>query len=120
MGHTLYRKISGPHVQFFSIFPNLTDICFHKIISYEALSCLPNVCKNLTSLSLHSMLPGYYRNIKFSALKKFHLELFEGGNDWSDLVSSNPTIESISFGFTYKYVVNPYEMKMVLEPMPNL
>ena len=116
----LYGKISGPRVQFFSIFPNLTDIISHKKISYQALSCLPNVCNNIRSLSLHSMSPGYYRNLKFSALKKLHLDLFEGGSDWSDLVISNPTIESLSFRFIYKNGFHPDEIKKVIEPMPNL
>ena len=111
---------SGSDVEFLSIFPNLTDISFHTNISFEALSLLPNVCNNLTSLSLHAMLPGNYRNLKFSALKKFHLESFEGGSDWSDLVISNPTIESLSFRFIYKNGFHPDEIKNVIEPMPNL
>ena len=86
----LYGGFSGSDVQFLSIFPNLTEISFHRKILFETLCCLPNVCNNLTSLLLFSISPGNYRNLKFSASKKFHLDFFEGGNDWSDFVISNP------------------------------
>ena len=101
-------------------FPNLTDISFYNKISFETLSCLPNVCNNLTSLSLHAMSPGYYRNLKFSALKKFHLEFFEGGNGWSDFVISNPTIETLSFKTIRNWDFNADKLIKVFELLPNL
>ncbi|CAO1320509.1 unnamed protein product [Diamesa hyperborea] len=108
-------------VRFFSIFPNLTDLSFFKEISFQALYRLSNVCKALTSLSLNNMLPGNYRNVKFTALKKFHLLAFDGGHDWSDFVNSNPSIETLSFITVNAYCeFNTNEIKNVFEQMPNL
>ena len=94
----LNYDIDGEHdkySKFLSIFPNLTDITFTDQIPFETFSCLPKLCISLTSLSLRlCLLPGNYRNVKFLTLKKFHLD---GGNNWSDLVMSNPTIETLSF-----------------------
>ena len=110
--------------QFLSIFPNVTDISFLHEIPFETLFCLPKLCNSLTSLSLYSLLPGNHRNVKFLALKKFHLELFDGGNDWRDLVISNPTIESLSFKKMSKWILcrsfKADKLIKVCELLPNL
>lgn len=68
------------------------------------------------------MLPGNNRNLKFSALKKLHLEYFESGNYLIDLVIPNPTIESLSFECLCKtkYYFNVNKTKMVFDSLPNL
>ena len=107
--------------QFLSIFPNIADITFTNQIPFETLSCLPNLCNSLTSLSLHRLLPGNHRNVKFLALKEFHLEIYDGINDWSDLVISNPTIESLAFKTIFKSSnFDADKLIKVFELLPNM
>ncbi|CAO1320554.1 unnamed protein product [Diamesa hyperborea] len=108
-------------VRFLSIFSNLTDLSFSGEISFQALYRLSNVCKALTSLSLYNMLPGNYRNVKFTGLKKFHLDEFDSGHDWIDFVNSNPSIEILSFkSISRSCMFRGNEIKNVFEQMPNL
>lgn len=123
----ILRRINGDHVKyckFVSLFPNVTDIIFPSETPFEVLFCLPNLCKALTSLSLHTLLPGNYQNLKFFALKFFHLQKFEGGNNWSDFVLSNPTIETLSFEYSDadddEQYIDADKIKMVCEALPNL
>ena len=121
----LNYDIDGEHddfSQFLSIFPNLTDITFTDQIPFETFSRLPKLCISSTSLSLRlCLLPGNYRNVKFLALKKFHLEIVDGGNNWSDLVMSNPTIETLSFKtISINWVFNADKLIKVFELLPNM
>ena len=52
------------------------------------------------------------------------MELFDGGNDWSDFVISNPTIESLSLKNFTKWILcwsfKADKLIKVCELLPNL
>lgn len=112
-----------------SLLPNVTDFRFQTQIPFEVLSFLPKYFNALASLSLHSLSSGNYKNVKFPALKNFHLDLteeLEEKIEWFDLVMSNPTTESLSFERFHRYSnIKPHQtfdeaLKIVCAGLPNL
>ena len=84
------------------------------------LSFLSNFCKVVTSLSLYSFRRRNYQNFKFSVLKNLHLEIpaFGDGNEWSDFVMSNRTIESLSCKrfYSWNFYENDIDSRETLGP----
>lgn len=85
-----------------SLFPNVTDIRFSSQVPLEVISCLPKCCSALNILSLDSLRSGNYNNVKFPALKNFHLDWLENQCEWMHFVIANPTIESLSFKWVFE------------------
>lgn len=109
-----------------SLFPNVTDIRFSSQISCEVLTCLPKCCNAITKLSLDSLRPGNYKNLKIVALKNLHLDWLANQCEWMNFVMANPTIESLSFKWIFEQLnMNPQQLfgkalKMVCSVLPNL
>ncbi|CAO1434129.1 unnamed protein product [Diamesa tonsa] len=108
------------------LFPNVTDIRFSSQISCEVLTCLPKCCNALMSLSLDSLRPGNYKNLKFPALKNLHFDWLANQSEWMNFVMANTTVESLSFKWIFEQLnMNPLQLfgkalKMVCSVLPNL